>query len=70
MKALISNDDGITASGILASKMAVEDLCETCVVAPETQQSGIGHALTLFEPLRINEHVLREIGRASCRERV
>ena len=60
MKALISNDDGITASGILASKMAVEDLCETCVVAPETQQSGIGHALTLFEPLRINEHVLRD----------
>ena len=60
MKALISNDDGITASGILASKMAVEDLCETCVVAPETQQSGIGHALTLFEPLRVNEHVLRD----------
>lgn len=60
MKALISNDDGITASGILASKMAVEDLCKTCVVAPETQQSGIGHALTLFEPLRINEHVLRD----------
>ena len=60
MKALISNDDGITASGILASKKAVEDLCETYVVAPETQQSGIGHALTLYEPLRINEHTLRD----------
>ena len=48
MKALISNDDGITASGILAFKKAVEDLCETYVVAPETQQSGIGHALTLY----------------------
>ena len=60
MKALISNDDGITASGILASKKAVEDLCETYVVAPETQQSGIGHALTLYEPLRVNEHVLRD----------
>ena len=60
MKALISNDDGITASGILASKMAVDKLCDTYVVAPETQQSGIGHALTLYEPLRVNEHVLKD----------
>lgn len=60
MKALISNDDGITASGILASKKAVEDLCDTYVVAPETQQSGIGHALTLNEALRVNEHTLRD----------
>lgn len=60
MKALICNDDGITASGILAAKKAVDDLCDTYVVAPETQQSGIGHALTLNEPLRINEHVLRD----------
>ena len=60
MKALISNDDGITASGILASKKAVEDLCDTYVVAPETQQSGIGHALTLYEPLRVNEYTLKD----------
>ena len=60
MKALISNDDGVTASGILAAKKAVEDLCDTCIVAPETQQSGIGHALTLYEPLRLNKHILRD----------
>ena len=60
MKALISNDDGITASGILASKNAVEDICKTYVIAPETQQSGIGHALTLYEPLRVNEHRLKD----------
>ncbi|MBE6499367.1 MAG: 5'/3'-nucleotidase SurE [Methanobrevibacter thaueri] len=60
MKALISNDDGITATGILACKKAVEDLCETYVVAPERQQSGIGHALTLYEPLRINKHALKD----------
>ena len=60
MKALLSNDDGITASGILASKKAMEDLCDTYVIAPERQQSGIGHALSLFEPLRVNEHVLRD----------
>ena len=60
MKALISNDDGITASGILAAKKAVEKLCDTYVVAPELQQSGIGHALTLYEPLRVNEYTLKD----------
>ena len=60
MKALISNDDGITASGILAAKNAVEDLCDTVVVAPEVQQSGIGHALTLYEPVRVNERILKD----------
>ena len=60
MKALISNDDGVTASGILSAKRAVEDLCETVIVAPETQQSGIGHALTLYEPLRVHKRVLKD----------
>ncbi len=60
MKALISNDDGVTASGILSAKRAVENLCETIVVAPEIQQSGIGHALTLYEPLRVNKRVLKD----------
>lgn len=60
MKALISNDDGITASGILAAKKAVENLCDTYVVAPERQQSGIGHAITLYDPLRVNEFTLKD----------
>ena len=60
MKALISNDDGITATGILAAKKAIEDICDVCVVAPERQQSGIGHAITLYDPLRVNEVKLRD----------
>ena len=60
MKALISNDDGVNASGILACKKAVEDLCDYVVVAPETQKSGIGHALTLYEPLRVNKRILKD----------
>ena len=55
MKILLSNDDGIDASGILAAKHAVSDLGDTILVAPSSQQSGIGHALTLFEPLRVNK---------------
>lgn len=60
MKALVSNDDGITASGILAAKKAVDDLCDVIVVAPENQQSAIGHALTLNEPVRVNKRALRD----------
>lgn len=60
MKALISNDDGINASGILSAKQAIESLCDVTVVAPEIQQSGIGHALTLYEPLRINKTLLKD----------
>ncbi len=60
MKILISNDDGVTASGILSAKKAVEDLGDVTVVAPDRQQSAVGHALTLTEPLRINKTKLRD----------
>lgn len=53
MKILITNDDGLTSGGILAVKQAVEDLGETTLVAPKTQQSGVGHAITLMKPLRV-----------------
>lgn len=60
MKILLSNDDGVDASGILAAKQVADEFGETCVVAPSKQQSGIGHALTLFDPLRIYEVNLRD----------
>lgn len=53
MRILITNDDGVNSTGIVAAKRAVEDLGKIDVVAPATQQSGIGHALTLFEPIRV-----------------
>lgn len=60
MKALISNDDGINASGILAAKEAIEDLADITIVAPDTQQSGVGRSLTLFEPLRLNKTRIKD----------
>ena len=60
MKILISNDDGVNSSGILAAKRAVEKLGNIVVVAPSSQQSGIGRALTLFEPLRISSVSLND----------
>ena len=60
MKILLSNDDGVDASGILAAKQVADEFGETYVVAPSKQQSGIGHALTLVEPIRVNEVNLRD----------
>ena len=55
-RVLLSNDDGINAPGL----EVLEDIAATLgldahVVAPETEQSGAGHSLTLHMPLRIRE---------------
>ncbi len=60
MRILITNDDGVNSSGIIATKDAVDGLGDISVVAPATQQSGIGHALTLFEPIRVTETHLND----------
>ncbi|OGO78064.1 MAG: 5'/3'-nucleotidase SurE [Clostridiales bacterium GWB2_37_7] len=52
MKILISNDDGINAQGIKALAMAMQELGEVYVVAPERNQSATGHAVTMHTPLR------------------
>lgn len=50
---LVTNDDGITANGIAALVDAVKDLGDVTVVAPDSPQSGMGHAITIAEPLRL-----------------
>ena len=52
---LITNDDGVRAPGLKALAEHVSALGEVYIVAPETEQSGVGHALTLLHPLRIRE---------------
>jgi 5'-nucleotidase len=51
---LITNDDGITAPGIRNLIEAVKDLGRLVVVAPDKPQSGMGHAITIGHPLRMN----------------
>jgi 5'-nucleotidase len=51
---LITNDDGITAPGIKSLVNAVKDLGDVIVVAPDKPQSGMGHAITIGVPLRLN----------------
>jgi 5'-nucleotidase len=50
---LITNDDGITSAGICALAEAVIDLGDVYVVAPDSPQSGMGHAVTIGGILRI-----------------
>ncbi|MFM2206085.1 MAG: hypothetical protein RL213_60 [Bacteroidota bacterium] len=52
---LVTNDDGITAPGLHALVDAVKDLGDILVVAPDSPQSGMGHAITLNRPLRLDK---------------
>ena len=51
---LVTNDDGISAPGIRNLVEAVKDLGKVVVVAPDKPQSGMGHAITIGNPLRLH----------------
>jgi 5'-nucleotidase len=50
---LVTNDDGVRSDGIHALADALRPLGQVIVVAPQTEASAIGHALTLRRPLRM-----------------
>ncbi len=52
MNILVSNDDGIDSLGILSLVKALKPLGKVTVVAPDRQQSAVGHSLTFSSPLR------------------
>ena len=52
---LITNDDGVTAPGIMNLVEAVKHLGKIVVVAPDKPQSGMGHAITIGQPLRLHK---------------
>lgn len=52
MQILVSNDDGILAAGISLLADACRDVGHVTVVAPDREQSGTSHSLTLHHPLR------------------
>lgn len=56
MRILLTNDDGIHAEGLAVLERVARQFSEDIwVVAPETDQSGLAHSLTLSEPLRLRE---------------
>ncbi len=64
---LITNDDGITAPGIRNLVESVKDIGKIVVVAPDKPQSGMGHAITIGQPLRLHKvHVFEGIESYAC----
>ena len=55
MNILITNDDGIYAPGLEALYKHLTARHNVAVIAPDREQSAIGHAITLNEPLRANK---------------
>ena len=52
---LVSNDDGITSKGIRVLVSVMKKLGDVVVVAPDSPQSGMGHAITIGQTLRLYE---------------
>lgn len=52
---LVSNDDGVYASGLQAAAKSVQGLGQVVVAAPSRQMSGVGRSVSVFEPLRYAE---------------
>ena len=55
---LISNDDGIDADGIKALTREIKKFAEVVVVAPHTQQSAVGHSITMADPIRAKKTLM------------
>jgi len=52
---LLTNDDGIYAPGLAAMEKQLQRLGDVCVLAPATEQSGVGHSVTFLSPLICKE---------------
>lgn len=57
---LVTNDDGITSRGIRTLVDAMKELGDVLVVAPDSPQSGMGHAITVGDTLRLKESFIFE----------
>ena len=53
MRILLTNDDGIYARGLSALYEELSQEADCLIVAPEIEQSAVGHAITLFRPLAV-----------------
>jgi 5'-nucleotidase len=51
VRILLTNDDGVFAPGLIALEQQLRHLGEVVVVAPTTEQSGVGHSITYLTPL-------------------
>ena len=55
MNILLTNDDGIFSEGIRALYESLKKIGNVTIVAPDTERSAVGHAITLSDPLRVKK---------------
>ncbi len=55
MHILVTNDDGVTAPGLLALAQEMNNLGRVSILAPDRNWSASGHVKTLDRPLRVKE---------------
>ena len=60
-KILVTNDDGIAAPGIKALTEVMHELGEIYIIAPDSAQSGMGHAITINSTLEL-KHIPNFLG--------
>jgi 5'-nucleotidase len=64
---LVTNDDGITSKGISALVAVAKRFGKVVVVAPDSPQSGMGHAITIGKPLRLKKStIFKDIESYEC----
>jgi 5'-nucleotidase len=56
LKILVSNDDGIDSLGISVLVKSLKEIADVTVVAPQYEQSAVGHAITMKIPLRVTPY--------------
>ena len=62
MPLVLSNDDGVHATGLATLHSILESRSKCLIVAPSGPQSGVGHAVTTREPMRLEELSPRRFG--------
>lgn len=57
MRILISNDDGVDSPGIWALYQEISKFADTTVVAPATERSAVGHAISVYNEVTLRKHI-------------
>jgi len=57
MRVLLSNDDGVEAPGLWALYQEISKIAEVLVVAPSTERSAVGHAISVYNEVTLRRHI-------------
>jgi 5'-nucleotidase len=62
MRIMLTNDDGIDATGLLEARKALEEVGEVLTVAPDRNRSGVGRGISFGAPLHVEERKMADGG--------